>query len=185
MRCEQVQRALRSDEALSGELAEHLAGCESCRASWAADEALVAELRELPNAEPPSGHPRSFRRGVEARLRAETRPAAPSRNVAPVGLAAAAALLVLLGAVALLPLSEGTGAGAPPEAPMALLSPEDLTPGDLIRLEEAALTLAPASGEEIGAQVWATALGGETEWIGELSDEEQRALLEALDEDLG
>lgn len=185
MKCEQVRHALRSDETVSGELAEHLAGCEACRASWAADEALLAELREVPAPDPGPGHAARFRRSLEGRLRAEASPADTSRSVAPAGLAAAAVLLLVLGMVALLPLSEGPSTGAAPVGPMVILSAEELGPGDLTRLEEAVHTLGPTSGEEIGAQVWATALGGETDWIGELSDEEQLALLEALDEDLG
>jgi hypothetical protein len=185
MRCEDVLRALRGEEPLSRELAEHLGSCESCRASRAADEALLAELRADPAPEPDPGHGRRFRRELDARLRAGGAHPAPGRRASALGLAAAAVLLLAIGVVTMLPLPEGPGDGAPAEGPMAFLRPEGLTQGELAGLEEAVLTLMPASGEEIGAQAWATALGAETDWIGELSDEEQRALLEALDEDLG
>jgi hypothetical protein len=185
MRCEDVLRALRSEEPLSSELAGHLGSCEACRASRAADEALLAELREDPAPEPGPDHGRRFRRELDARLRARGVQPAPTRRVSALGLAAAALLVLALGVVTLLPLPERPGDEPLAESPMAFLRPEGLSQGELAGLEEAVLTLMPASGGEIGARVWATALGAETDWIGELSDEEQRALLEALDEDLG
>ena len=101
----------------------------------------------------------------------------------------------LLAAAALIILVAGLGAVftwmGPSSTELALgtegqpAESEDLYSLDLEEVDDLSPVLATDVGEDLGSQVWAAAVTGEAAWIEEMSDEDQIALLQALQKELG
>jgi hypothetical protein len=122
---------------------------------------------------------------VWARLEAGGRPVAPQRWSA-IPLLAAAALIVLVAGLGIVFTWMGSSSmevAQVPEGPSTVSDGLDTLGFE--EVEDLSPVLASDADENLGSQVWAAAVTGEAVWIEEMSDEDQIALLQALQKELG